>query len=711
MLRRVIAKMSVKKLSLATLFVTFFATAASAAPQPHPRLWLDDTAMARMQAARTANTPEWQRLKNWGDARIGLNLNEGYQYLDWDSYVRNYGLLFQITGNPVYGNEGVKYLKAMLRDRNAIGDGLGGPNAIQIDSGYVSRSLGAGVAVGRDWLDGAPDLTPAIIAECTARMNDWYPWIHRPQTYGINEPWVNYWSGHFAMTYTAFISFEGDPGYNPVWETKSEQMWAAGRDIMNTVQAGGDYTEGWNYGHRAMRQVIGYPWALETGTDRANNHWGEINYPNEVVRAHINMLHPSRQLTSDDGRWTGDFKGDPRATTAMMMSVVSDTDAQTKGLARWYATNLNIGDSSDPWEGMLYTDRTIAPIAPTAATMGGYTWKGFGHAVSRGADWSDLNASFVDVVGWTDYGIEANFGCTKFTSRQELLLIDGNTYQLEGQYTNMPRIAGTHTYAPYQEYWHDPAVMTVEGQDGVYTYFKLANLDYLYNGVNDDNPSAAYFQRDIAFLAPDHLIVFDNIRSKTAANTVAEQWYLMGNPTISGNTATLTRPNAKLFARTMAPAVTLSKTNTNSSRPGSYRLDAVPTSNTTTTRFVTAFEAGGTSQSAMTPIVTQTGFGMTGVHIQDPAAPMIVLFSVGENSSQTSATFTFTPVAANTRVVLTGMQAGAAFAVATSPNPGGGIDVNAFVSPGAPNVAGANGSVTFVVPTIVPGQSDQFSVF
>ena len=73
----------------------------------------------------------------------------------------------------------------------AIGDGLGGTNAIQIDSGYVSRSLGTGVAMGRDWLDGAPNLTPALVNECTTRMGEWMTWVHRPETYGIGEPMIH----------------------------------------------------------------------------------------------------------------------------------------------------------------------------------------------------------------------------------------------------------------------------------------------------------------------------------------------------------------------------------------------------------------------------------------------------------------------------------------------------------------------------------------
>ncbi|MBI1293163.1 hypothetical protein GC173_18305 [bacterium] len=703
-LHRMVQKLS--RVAAGAALIVGLAGVASATPQPHPRLWLDSTTMARLDASRTANSPEWVALRNWCDGHLGDNLSEGYQYLDWYSYVHNYGLMYRITGDATYGNEGVIYLKALLRDRHAIGDGLGGTNAIQIDSGYVSRSMGVGVAVGRDWLDGAPDLTPTLIEECTTRMGEWYTWLHQPTTFGIDEPWVNYFAGHFAMTYTAFIAFEGDPGYNTAWETKSESMWVLARNFMNTGLDGGDWPEGWNYGHRAMRHMIAYPWALETGTDRAD-HWDEIDITGELVRSHVSMLHPSRALTSDDGRWTGDYKGDPRSTTCLMMSVLSDTDPTAKGLAKWYANHLAWEPGGpDLWEAMLFTDTSLAEIAPSAATVGGLTWKMYGHAVTRGDDWSNLDATFVDVVAWTDYASEHNFGEFKIASRQQPLLVDGQTWQLEGEYTNMPRITGTHTYAPYQELWHDTSVMTAEGQDTVYTYFKMANLEHLYDGVHNDDPSAAAYQRDVVFVAPDHVIAFDNITATSLSNTITEQWHLMGNPVISGDTATLTAGAAKLFLRTLSPAVTLSKFDTDATRDGTWRVDVAMDTPAIHNRILTVFEASAAAQTDMTPVEVIAGAGMTGVYIKDPAGPVIVLFPIVQNGSQTSATFSFEPVATNTRVILTGMQASSSYLILSSPGVGGLVDVNASVSGTGPT-SGANGSLTFEVNT-ASGVDDWF---
>ena len=682
--------------ALAIVALTTLADAAPG-PLPHPRIWLNAATITRLQAARTANSAEWQSLDNWCSSHLGQNMNEGYQYLDWYNYTLSYALAYRVSGNTAYGNEGVKYLTAMLRDRNVIGDGLGGTNAILIDAGYVTRSLGAGVAMGRDWLDGAPNLTPALINECTTRMNEWYNLIHVPGTYGIDEPTTNYFAGHFAMTYSAFIAFEGDPGYQSAWETKSEEMWVLARDLFNTQGDGGDSVEGWNYAHRAYRHMLGYPWALETGTNRPN-HWNEIDVTSEIVRAQISMLHPSREVMSDDGRWSGDYKGDPRSTTCLMMSVLSDTDPTAKGLAVWYANNLEFQPGGpDRWESFLFTDSSIAPIAPTVANMGGLTWKGWGHSVARGDDWTNQEATFVDAVGWTHSAEEANFGEVKISSRQETLLVDGQTYQLEGEFTNMPRITGTHTYAPYQEYWHAPSSLKMDSLDHVYTFFRFVHIDYAYNGVNDDDPSCSYFERDVVFLVPDHVVVLDNITPTGLGNTITEQWYMMGNPTLSGDTATLTKTNAKLFMRTVSPAVTLSETNTNASRADTYRVDAAINTPSMTNRILTLFETSDESQAAMTPATQLNPVGFIGVQVHDATTPQIALFATAQNPANSSCSFSFVPDATATRVVITGMQPSANFSVSVTPGSGSTFDVS--ITSGSGVTSQDDGSLTFIANT------------
>lgn len=122
----------------------------------------------------------------------------------------------------------------------------------------------------------------------------------------------------------------------------------------------------------------------------------------------------------------------------------------------------------------------------------------------------------------------------KIASRGEILLTDGQTWQLEGQYSNTPRIQGAHTYAPCPEVWHANSAMTVDAVDGACTYFKIDNFEQAYNGVNNDTPSCSYFRRDVLFLVPDHVIVFDNITATSLANTVTENGTSWGNRTWPG---------------------------------------------------------------------------------------------------------------------------------------------------------------------------------
>ena len=560
----------------------------------------------------------------------------------------------------------------------------------------MSRSVGTGVAVGRDWLDGSSDLTASVINECSARMADWYAWVTTsPDCFGFTDPGVNYYSGHFTMIYTASIGLEGDSGYQAVWQTQAESMWAEVRDWLDNELENGDWLEGWNYGPWSVREYLGYPFALETGTTRPN-HWDETDYADELAKSHVSMLYPSRAYFSDNGRWSGDNKGDPRAATCLMLSILSDTSATSKGLAVWFANHLEWEAAApEKWEAMLYTDSSVAEVTPSVANVGGLSWSMWGHSVARSADWSNQEATFVDVVGYPYHSEEYNVGEVKIGSRQEQLLADGQMWQREAQYSGVPRITGTHTYAPYQEPWHDSVTFTFASVDGVYAYSKINNMRYCYDGRENDNPSCSYFRRDVAFLEPDWVVVFDNITATSTSNLITEQWFTLGNPTISGDTATLAKTNAKLFLRTVTPAVSMTKTDTSATRAGTYRVDASPTTASVPNKIITLFETAPPAQGSMTATDLMTPSNFIGVHVKKASTPKIALFATAENPAATSCSFTFTPVGSPTKVLVIGMQASTSFSVTVT----GTTSKTVTIAAGSGYTSTANGALSFDVTT------------
>jgi hypothetical protein len=675
--------------------ILLFAAETARAAGPHPRIWIDDAILQRLQAAKDANSPEWQTLKNWCDSNLGANLSCGYNFLGWYRYTLNYGLVFQVTGNQTYGNEGVIYLKAMLRDAYEVGDGQGGANNITRDSGYVARSIGTGVGVGRDWLSGASDLTPAVIDECAQRLDDWITWF-AANGFSRDNPLDNYYAGYFAMVYTTAIGLEDDPLYDSAWMTQAESMWSDVLSDINTYLYNGDWTEGWNYGPWVAREYMGYPHALET-SGASETHWDETDWAAEVIRGHIHMLYPGRNYFADDGCWSGDNKGDPRQDPVIFLMTVSDVDATTAGLGAWYITHLD-WEVSGPgaWEDFLWSDTSIQEVAPTVANMGSLAWSGYGHAVVRSDDWNNQDATFVDIIARTDANEERNVGEVKIGSREEILLVDGQTWQTSGATANVPRITGTHTYAPYQEWWHDAVTFDFENDDYTYAYARIDNIENCYDGVNDDDPSAAYFRRDVAFMVPDCMVVFDNITATSTSNLITGQWHLYGDFSIAGDTATLTGTNAKLFVRTLNPSVNLAKVDSTSTRAGVWRLDVSPTSASVPNKIVTVFEAADSSQGSMTAVDLMQPTSFIGAHFKDSSDPKITLFATAEDASETSCSFTFTPTATVTNVLLVGMQPSTGFSVTVVDN-GPAKDVT--VSLGGGYVSSVNGALNFDVST------------
>ncbi|MHC4713164.1 MAG: putative Ig domain-containing protein, partial [Planctomycetota bacterium] len=671
---------------------------SSGTPLAHPRIWLSPAILDRLVAAKNANTPEWSALKSWCDSNLGASPGNDLYCFGWYVPIMNYGLVYQVTGNQTYGNEGVRYLKALLRDRDTMGDGLGGADHIEANQGYVARTLGVGTAVGRDWLDGATDLTSSLINETAARLDDWITW-YNTEGYNRGDPENNFFEGYFTMVYTAAIGLEGDPNYESAWMTKAEELWYLALPLINGRMDKGDWNEGWNYGFWAVRELLGYPHALDTGTTRPN-HWNETDWATDVIRSNVHFLYPNRNYFMDDGRAGGDHKGDPRSATARMLATTSAVDATTAGLGVWFGNHIE-WEPNDPelWEDLLYTDSSIQEVAPTPANMGGLSLEMPEHAVVRSGDWNDRDATYVDAVARVRevVGTEAHTGEIKMASRREHLLTDGHMWQRGSQFSNVPNIAGTYTEAPYQDPWPTTTVFDLDTVDGVYAHFKMDDLDGVYDGHYNDQPSLEYFRRDAVFMEPDYLVVFDNIETKTTSNVIAEQWHLYGNPTLSGDTATISKTLAKMFVRTLTPAVTLSKFEQSDQRPGVWRVNASLNTAAIDNKIVTVIQAADPSAGSMTPVDLMQPTSFIGAHVKDTGDPKIVLFATAQDPSATSCSFNFTPVASPTNVVIVGLQPATGFDVDVTDGGGGSKDV--AVTTGSEYTSTDSGALMFDVLT------------
>lgn len=652
----------------AVVIMVFITSVASAAT--HPRVLINSTIKTQLEAKAAANTTEWQALKAWCDTELGANNGAGYQGEEWYKAVTNYGMCFQATGDQDYGNEGVIYLKALLRDKNNIGDGLGGATAIQTDSGWVARTFGSGVAIGRDWLDGATDLTGAIITECGNRLDDWITW-YGTSGYGRSTPEDNYHAGYFAMVMFAGYSLEDDATDAATWRTQAETMWDDNIvPLLNGGLDGGDWAEGWNYGPWAVREYLQYPQLIYTATG-STAKWSDTNYNTDLLYGMIHMLHPSRGYVSDDGSWSGSYKGNPNPTNATYLIAAGNLSAEQKSLAKWYATNLAWNPyPPHKWEAFLWADSTVSAVTPTASNMNGLSllMAGTGRVLARSADWSNVDATFVDFSANTSPPNdiaegEMNAGEFKISSRGELLIVDSDTWEYTSNFGNVMLVEGSHTYEPNQEWWR--IVETSNYDDGGdYVYAKVTGLETAYDGNNGSSPSLSSYRREMLFLRPDITIIVDTVvPTSQATNTIKSQVNFMGDPALFGQEATVVNGNAKVWMTIVGHSVSLAKTDKSSTRTGVYLVTATPSSTAAAYKLMHVIETADSSKSTKDTI-TEIDEGLfKGVLVEATNEDYVALFSDSAIATLDPSTITYSIGSAGkpTRHIISNLTSGDKF--------------------------------------------------
>jgi len=645
----------------------------------HPRIWLDNATINRLKANAAANTPEWQALKNWCDSHIGDNMPDYYQGLDWQRYMLNYALAYRVTGNATYAQEAIIYLRALTYDAGGgygsgvIGNGQGGASSITHDSGYGARSYGMSLPVGRDWLDGAPGLTSTLIRDINTRLDEWITWVFTsPDAFSPHDPTDNYYAGFFSMVYTAAIGLSGDPGYQPAWLSRAETMWATEvLPLINGLFDGGEWQEGWNYGHWAVREYLLYPTALTSGTN-LNNHWKETNWHEDLVKSQLHILYPSLDYVSDNGSWSGDTKGDPRDGTLRFLASFTPVNSTLRGIAQWGANHMQAETSEELWENFLFANPDIAEIPPTSANMGGLHYGMKGHGMARGDDWNNTMATYVDVIGGlqeNDQG-EYNLGEVKIGSRGEILLVDADTWQWESEFANILTITGDHYHAPYQENETPDVTFDATGIAHKFAYFLSDKLEQAYdfdysNYTDGGAPSASSYRREVAFLPPDHIIVLDNIQPTTTANRVTLQWHFAELPTVSGDLVSISRGAAKLFLRPFGTAFRISVYDASAERSSSippldvHRVELEQVNGSTDLQLFSVFQTADSSAGQMDPVaeISSTTGNMKGINIDAADAALVAMFSKNTNL-QKELIYNPPHTQTVTRHLLTGMEPG-----------------------------------------------------
>jgi hypothetical protein len=271
----------------------------AAAESKHPRILFVPETVARLRAAAKANSPMWQTFSQ----RCGIYRNEqdksgGYLGLQWGDAIGTLVTCYYATGDKSYRDRAIKYVRALLDDKQRVGDGEGGDKVVRGNSGYPIRAFGVYAALAYDWLHDEPgmeELRPLIIE----RLDAWLGW-YIESGYLNDSPYSNYFWGYFTALAMAGLATDGEAEQSAAWLAKMREL-LDGKIIpgFHARLKGGEWAEGWQYGQLVAMEVALVVDALRTATGADYS----VRFPwlVEIVDAYLHRMRPDRTSVYGNG--------------------------------------------------------------------------------------------------------------------------------------------------------------------------------------------------------------------------------------------------------------------------------------------------------------------------------------------------------------------------------------------------------------------------
>ncbi|MEO7732239.1 MAG: hypothetical protein ABIY55_14800 [Kofleriaceae bacterium] len=521
-------------------------------PTQHPRIYLTPN-RSRLTAALTAKTPAATRFKSLVDQWVaGSDI--------WGFSAWNAALLGQLTGTTTYCTKAVATIEAQVVAAEAkiavnqapvvagdsyleIGD-LVGDLALVYDWCFAQTSPTQRTR----WLKYANQAVSNVWHPTTAKWgNATLPW----SGWATNDPSDNYYYSFLRATMLLGLASKGEDPQADTWITQFRDTKILHQLVptFNADLVGGGSREGTGYGVAMRRLFELYDlWQATTGEALAS----KTGHTRQSLLAMLHQLVPTRDRVAP----TGDLSRDSTAAffdyhRNYLQELIHEFPTDT--LAKRAKTQLLA--SSLPAMGsqfmvaydFLYDDSSVT-AAPVDGLNPTYYAKGIGELYAR-SGW-DAHATWVNLIagpytqshahqdqgslmiykdGWLAYDavIDSHSGLTQETTAHGLVRIDSG-----GQ--------------PVRQIADTTSVLTALHQGTGYTH-AAADLTAAYNG----NPAVQKVQRELVYLLPDVVVVFDRVQSASGT----QQTWQLASPvaaSISGTTATVTNAGHALKIQKIA---------------------------------------------------------------------------------------------------------------------------------------------------------------
>lgn len=555
----------------------------AAAPSAGPpcRLFLDQAALRRLQEAARLRTPAFVFTQARADEALAKPVASGYQGFEWADALASSALVWRATGDDRYAASGLRYLRALLDDRLAVGDGLGGAEVVKHDSGYGIRTFGVYAALGYDWLRGAPGMGSELTAHVGERLSQWLAWYEK-EGYLRDRPTANYYWGYLTALGLSGVALSDESSQAKGWleharEELSRRVLPAFRDQLR----GGGWPEGWQYGEYTALEIA----LLTRAMGRAGvSVVDKLPWLGQTVTQHTHALLPDEASVYDGGTW-GEHPAKPSALAMTAIGwVLAGTDDARAAEARWLAAHaLPPLRREQAWVGLLAEMPNAEQRSPRKPDSTSLHLAGQGLTFVR-SDWSKdaVWASFQAGPPLAEDHQDADQGHFELVRGADALLVDGGGSEGSATVNHNTLLIDDRgdvmNYTPNQGVWGDAVKTTRFGDDGVVA-LAVGDLGEAYApkcAVSGCKKRAVErFTRSFVFVRPALLVIQDEVALSSADYGATWAAHFTRSPELHGNRVSATVGSSRVELHQLEPpgAVMTAPHEPTPSGEGSHRLN------------------------------------------------------------------------------------------------------------------------------------------
>jgi hypothetical protein len=601
----------------------------------HPRIMLNhEPTRMRLAAAITAERPAAVRFVDMVDAEMAGT--EHYAFEPWFA-----ALVGALTGDSSYCAFAIARTDAFVAAEEALIAGGERPEAAFDSYLYVGEHVG-NLARVLDWCfaDVSDDQRERWLAYGNQAV--WNVWHHEEAVWGGQSwPWsgwsVDNPSNNYYYSFLQATLLLGLAGYRehpdaPGWVTMFRDTKIAGQLVpaFTADLDGGGSREGSGYGVSMARLFHLYDtWETSTGepiADLTSHTRASLVHFLHLVVPTLDRIAPTGDHARDSTAALFDYHRNYVQTLAWLYA--DDPVAPT---ARWWLGACSVPEMDQffmmVWD-FIY-DGGDLPAATGSELHTSYRAAGTGQLYAR-SSWAE-DATWVNLIGGPYTESHAHHDQGSFMLyRGEWLAYDQNVLSSSGirqeeELHNLVRIAVGGTTVRQQE-GAPQAQLLALAEDARYLYAAV-DVTPIYDG----DAAVSRVERELVFVKPDTLVVFDRIDAAAASQRV---WQLNTPiaPVLSGagdSIATLTGDQATLVVRRILPAGAVSSVldwTGDAEMSGGYRIDATDTGGDGSSRFLHVLSVDG----AVTAATPSDDGDQLGVALTVSGAPVTVRFAADE---------------------------------------------------------------------------------